>query len=790
MQKQIETYDVVVCGGGLAGYCAALAAARHGAKTCLVHDRPVLGGTSSSEVRVPPHGAAAFHAYARETGILGELLAEERAKNHETIAENGWTNSVWDLVLYDKATSTPNLTFHLNSTVTGVRMAGSNEVIIDALAPNKDRGYYHRPACNPSRQIEAVFARVGQAEVELELRGKQFIDCTGDGVVGDLCGCEWRMGSEGKAELDEPHAPAEPSTDTMGNSIHFKTRDIGKPAPYAPPAWAHEHNDPAYFYEQGRRFYDLRSGYWWIEVGMPWHTIYDNEAIRHELTRRFWGIWDWMKNRDPKLMDRTKNLALDWIGQVPGKRDSRRIIGHYFFNEHDPVNKTVFADEIGHGGWFIDIHTPGGLLADCSEPASKEGYAATSDYAIKSYAGPYGMPLSMCIAKDMDNLMMAGRDVSCTHAAMGTVRVMATCALQGQACGTAAAMAIAAGAVPVDIDGKEAPALQQHLLRDGVFLLNTENSDAADLARSASVTASSEALVTGAGPASLGETGGVHFNAVDLESRTVDLLEHRRGQWIACGIDRIEWVEVLLSNNTDRPQSLEAKLVPVEHIWDYRCDTGSVLASVTVEVASGRKQWVRLPIAAKVKAGTYVRLDLMANKNLQWHESGRIVPGHTSAFEMGRGRMRRYHGQGRTLSFRMHPAQPAYGPANVIRGATRPYRFTNLWRSDPAQPLEQWLELSWSAPQTVGRVELTFPGHLFQEYHAYPPFYRDPQCAKDYRVEAWVDGGWKSLARAEGNYQPRRQHAFEAVKTSRLRVVIETTNGDPSAAVYEVRCYA
>src|ERR1700712_2358750 len=101
MKSISKQYDVVVCGGGLAGVSAAIASARGGARTCLVQDRPVLGGNSSSEVRVTPHGAAAFHAYARETGILSELLIEERARNHEEIFENGWTNSVWDMVMYD-----------------------------------------------------------------------------------------------------------------------------------------------------------------------------------------------------------------------------------------------------------------------------------------------------------------------------------------------------------------------------------------------------------------------------------------------------------------------------------------------------------------------------------------------------------------------------------------------------------------------------------------------------------------------------------------------------------------
>ncbi len=137
-----------------------------------------------------------------------------------------------------------------------------------------------------------------------------------------------------------------------------------------------------------------------------------------------------MKNKDPKTKDRVKNYALDWIGQVPGKRESRRIIGRYFMTEHDVINKTEFPDEIAFGGWFVDLHTPGGLLAKSSEPSAALGdeeheYDTFSDYSAMSYCGPYGVPLRILLAKDLDNLMMAGRNVSVTHAALGTVRVMA-----------------------------------------------------------------------------------------------------------------------------------------------------------------------------------------------------------------------------------------------------------------------------------------------------------------------------------------------------------------------------
>ncbi|GJM70522.1 hypothetical protein HMSSN036_27380 [Paenibacillus macerans] len=255
-----------------------------------------------------------------------------------------------------------------------------------------------------------------------------------------------------------------------------------------------------YFYNQGRHFYDLMAGFWWIEIGVPWHTIYGNEDIRHELTRHALGIWDWIKNGDPELKQRSANLALDWIGQVPGKRESRRIMGRYFMTEHDLLNLTVFPDEVAYGGWFIDLHTAGGLLAPTAEPASAEGYAETTEYAVKSYCGPYGIPLRIMLAKDAGNLMMAGRNVSVSHAALGTVRVMATTALMGQAAGTAAALALQKGIEVADVPDVCIKEVQQRLLRDGCFLPNVRNEDPADLARSAKAAASSAELVYGAGP--------------------------------------------------------------------------------------------------------------------------------------------------------------------------------------------------------------------------------------------------------------------------------------------------
>jgi hypothetical protein len=254
--------------------------------------------------------------------------------------------------------------------------------------------------------------------------------------------------------------------------------------------------------------------------------------------------------------------------------------------------------------------------------------------------------------------------------------------------------------------------------------------------------------------------------------------------------DRIEQLEVLVSNYSTQPQIVKARLLEVEHIWDYRVDPSPPLAEADLTILPGERQWVSWPVAIALVRRGYVRLDVEANPMVAWHACERIVPGHVAAFDMGGGRMRRY-GNGVTLGYRISPPQPCFAPENVLTGVTRPHRWTNLWRSDPSQRLPQWLQLTWSEPQTIAQVELTFPGHLVREYHAYSPFYRDPQCPRDYMIECWKDERWVRVLEITGNYQRHRRHALAtAVTSTQLRIVITSTNGDPTAAIYEVRCYA
>lgn len=787
MKRIEESYDLVVAGGGLAGVCAAIAAARGGLKTCLVHERPVLGGVASSEMRVTVHGAAQHHSYARESGIIGEMLSEERARNHEPINENGWTNSAFDMVLYDFCTREKNLSLHLNTPVTQVMMHDGEQV---EQEPHTRHGYYHRPACNKSRRIAGLIAHTLSAELELCLRANYFLDATGDAYVADRAGCEWRMGCESKAEFNETHAPLEPSTDTMGNSIHIRAKNIGAPAPYSAPEWAVKHEDASFFYEQGRRPSDPNGGYWWIEIGVPWHTIHDNEEIRHQLTRHALGVWDWMKNRDPVMKRICANYALDFVGQVPGKRESRRVLGRHWITENELAERRAFPDEVGHGGWFLDLHTTGGLLADSSEPAAAEGYRVDSEYAALSYIGPYGFPLRSLMAKDVDNLFLAGRCISTSRAALGTVRVMGTTSIMGQAVGTAAAIMKKRGLDFASLEkdaaqgGAHIQSIQQTLLRNGVFLPNFKNNDAEDLATQAIVSASSSAKFHGQSADDPQATAGPLYHPhTDPCGPSLEKM-HAQHCYLSGALDSIR-----LQLTAAKDSKLSIRLVRTAGIWDYRQGGSEVIASTTLSIPAGAKQWCEWHCKlTHLIAGSYRIETLAGAETLRWHKVASIQPGHYGQETISPTRLRdlRYG-----FALQLSPAQCCYQPEQILSGVCRPQNATNCWRSDSVAGLPAWIQLDWDNTQTIKTVEISFAGHLLAEVHTEPPFWRDTQTVKDYAIQFESKDGWHTALQVNDNYQRQRQHLLpQAITTRRLRILVTATNGDPVACVYEIRCYS
>jgi hypothetical protein len=439
----LET-DLLVAGGGLAGVCAALAAARHGARVVLVQDRSRLGGNSSSEVKMHVVGASCHKGRPgwREGGIIEELRLDDAANNPQRCWE------LWDLLLYDKVVSEPNITLLLESTLFGA---------------NQRNG-----------KIEEVMVRCDKSEHLYRIRAKLFCDATGDSRLALEAGAEMRWGREARGEFGESLAPEKADRETLGSSILFTSRLHHKPMPFHPPKWARKVT------KEQLRFRKITSweyGYWWIEWGGNLNPIRDNERIRFELLAIVMGVWDHIKNSG-EFPD-SAHWAMDWVGMMPGKRGSRRIVGDHILTQND-LMRGEFEDAVAIGGWPMDDHPPGGFDRPDLPPNT-----------VLRTPEVFNIPLRALYSRNISNLFMAGRNISASHVAFTSTRVMATCAAIGQAVGTAAAYCLERGLPPRQLAAGPKP-LQQVLLRDDQTIRGLRNEDPRDLARTASVRASAE----------------------------------------------------------------------------------------------------------------------------------------------------------------------------------------------------------------------------------------------------------------------------------------------------------
>ena len=466
-RKVIEkAYQVVIVGGGLSGVCAALASARQGAKTAIVQARSVFGGNNSSEVRMHVCGANC-HAEKKdlaETGILMELQLLNKSVNPN------YSFPMWDMVMWGKLKAESNLDCYLNTVMDDVVMEGDT--------------------------IKSIICRQSSTELIYRLAGDVFVDATGHGTLGYYAGAEFRYGSESRAEFQEPDAPEEENGYTMGNTILFHSTDMGANTPFQKPHWAYSyseddlqnrpHGNVTWSHgENGvEEKYDVSSGYWWMELGgESKNIIEETENINDELFKSIFGVWDHIKNQPGH---HAENYAMDWIGSVPGIRESRRLEGDYVLTENDILENRFFDDGVAYGGWPIDVHPEKGF----------HHKGLPTRYI--NFPGHYAIPYRCFYSKNVPNLMMAGRDISVSKLAMASTRVMGTCAIGGQAAGTAAALSALHNVTPRTLGQKYMEELRQTLLKEDCYIPGAVNQDPLDKARTAVITASSH--VPGYGP--------------------------------------------------------------------------------------------------------------------------------------------------------------------------------------------------------------------------------------------------------------------------------------------------
>ena len=471
MRKRYQevSYDIVVVGGGMAGLCAAISAARHGAKVGLVHARPVLGGNASSEIRIHISGAdqSLRQTDYAESGLLYELMLENKSRN------DTFNYSIWDMVLFEAAKNEKNLTVYLNCPMFDCTVDGD---IITSISCFQET-----------------------TELTLKISAPLFVDATGNGTLGYFAGADYTQGSESNKEYGEPHAPDQPNNERMGNTILMKAVDTGHPVKYEPPAFAKKLTEHQLRYRVHSKTMKVDAsmapdpeewlrlsacscaavdyGYWWLELmGDGDDIIPDYEKIRDDLMAYAYGLWDHIKNGG---QHGAENFALEWVGALPGMRESRRLLGDYVLNECDILEHRQFDDAVAYGGWCVDLHAPHGLLDFDVLPSD-----------CHHFTGVYTIPYRSYYSRNIRNLFLAGRDISTSKLGLASTRILGCCAVGGQAVGTAAALCVKYNVLPREL-APHIPEVQQLILKDDGFLPNILNQDEKDFARKATFTASS-----------------------------------------------------------------------------------------------------------------------------------------------------------------------------------------------------------------------------------------------------------------------------------------------------------
>ena len=385
-------FDLVVVGGGIAGTCTAVSAARLGLQVALIQNRPVLGGNNSSEVRVHLNGEVNLPPYPELGGVVNEL--DTGLRGNAQPAEHYDDQRKLDVVQSEQ-----NIHLFLNMHAFKVEKQGD--------------------------RIVAVVAQDIQKGDRLRFTAPLFADCTGDGTLGYLAGAEFRMGRESKDQTGEPLAPETTDKMTMGASVQWYSVQSDKASSFPDCPWALQFNEQSCHY--------LIRGDWDWETGMNRDQITEFEYIRDHAFRAVYGNWAYLKNSG---RDRVKyaNRQLEWVAYIAGKRESRRLLGDVILQQQDIQRRKRFPDSFVTTTWSIDLHYP--------DPKNSKYFPGEEFRSIAKFAQikPYPIPYRCLYSRNISNLMMAGRCISVTHVALGTVRVMRTGGMMGELIGMAASL--------------------------------------------------------------------------------------------------------------------------------------------------------------------------------------------------------------------------------------------------------------------------------------------------------------------------------------------------------------
>lgn len=748
MRYEFVRSDVTVVGGGLAGVCAAVSAARMGKKVALVQNRPVLGGNSSSEIRVWVLGATGLgvNRYARETGIIGEMLVENQFVNPDG------NPYYWDLVVLETVRKESNIQLFLNTNVYEVEADGDEW----------------------NRKIHSVTGFMMGSEKKIRFESPIFLDCTGDGTVAFLAGAKYRIGREAQHEFNESWAPEKADNITLGSTMFFYTKDAGHPVKYIAPSFAKDITKTPIPMKRVFKAGDNGCYYWWIEWGGEAHidTLYDNERIRDELWSVIYGIWDYIKNSGKFDAD---NMTLEWVGSVPGKREVRRFVGDYILTQNDLVNQVQFEDNVAFGGWSMDLHPPEGMYA--------------SDYVSKLLCpdGIYQIPFRSLYSKNVNNLLFAGRNISATHVAFGSTRVMATCSVMGEAAGAGAALCVDKGVTPRELYQHYIKELQQTLLWKDAAIIGLKYEDPTDVALQATVTASS------------------HLTKIEVEKAKNPFHLDTDVAFLIPVDPKMMDIEILMDVKKDTEVEVE--------VWDTGKPENYIphilQVKDTVTVKKGDRQWVSFHLPWSPEKAQNAFVIVRENENVSLYQSDEPMTGTLSFVREKKSNISRLLEAinneqlvvqwsqkpviRKPFCFRLKDDTRAFHPSKVTNGYLRPYGGPNMWVSAPMEAgQEEWVKLQWEKPIRFSQIHIIFNNDVNEDlnnlHYKRTPFEVFPELVGSYRIEAKINGDWKVIAEEKENRVRRKVHYLKhAEKTDQLRVVVESTNGSRFAEIVAIR---
>ena len=395
-------FDFVVVGGGVAGMCAAISAARLGSRVAIIQDRKVYGGNNSSEVRVGLGGRLNVGRFPSLGYLLNEFGPAQKG--------NARTADVYeDEKKAEAIAAEKNITAFTGYRVTAVEKDGA--------------------------RIAAVIATQVDNYKEIRVEGHVFADCTGDATLGVLAGAKWAMGRESKAVYNEPSAPDSPDAITLGASIQWYSEPRPEPVSFPDIDWGLPIDEET--------VQNARRGQWYWEVGMRDNMIDEAEKIRDYGMYVAYSNWSYLKNHS-RFKEEVACEEFVWLSFYAGKRESRRLFGEHVLTENDLRNFVQYPDGCVSTSWYIDDHEPDpDNAARFKDPWLSRGRLTPLDY--------YPIPFRCLYNRDIENMFMAGRDISVSHLALGTVRVMRTCAMEGEVVGMAADICRRQGCMPRDI---------------------------------------------------------------------------------------------------------------------------------------------------------------------------------------------------------------------------------------------------------------------------------------------------------------------------------------------------